>query len=310
MKTKILRSLFFAAMYFFTIEANAQVSNQLRDSLTILLNNKIVSVGVNRIVKYDKVNDGKAFYVERVFEKNKLLDTIFIRNDSLITKYKEEHHQSWIYYAGKKHRNLYDPPGYISAAIIDLKLSIGYINQGNWEGALPAGYIDVIIIDPKNKHYSSKEFPYRSLNFTTMSNRYTNKNAKELDDEKSIISLFNMYVSQIYNGKLENFKTKANQQNKSSIISEEQRKLIVQANLANGEKSYEKALEVYEKSLKLNEFNYAESYFNMALIASQLDDYQLAVFNMKKYLFLAPDAEDSRKALDKIYEWEFKINNI
>ncbi|MGE5457274.1 MAG: hypothetical protein ACM3RX_02855 [Methanococcaceae archaeon] len=308
MKTKILRNLFFTTMYLFTIQTNAQVSNQLRDSLSVLLNNKIVYVGVNKIVKYDKVNDGKAFFEERVFEKGKLLDTIIIRNDSLITKYKEEHH-SWISYAGKKQRNLYDPSGYISAAIIDLKLSIGYINKGNWEGALPAGYIDVILIDSKNKHYSSNKFPYRSLNFTGHSDRYTDRNAKELDNANSIISLFNMYVSQMYNGKLENFKTKADQQHKSSMISEEQRKLIVQANAANEEKNYEKALELYQKSLTLNEYNYPEGYFNIALIASQLEDYLLAIFNMKKYLFLSPDAGDSRKAQDKIYEWEFKIYN-
>lgn len=309
MTTKILRNLFFALICIFTVQAKAQVSNQLRDSLCNLINKKIVYVGVNKIVKYENVNDGKPFFEDRVFGKGKLLDTIFIRNDSLITKYKEEHHKSGIYYGNKRYRNLYDPPGYISAAIIDLKLSIGYINKGNWEGAPPAGYIEVILLDSKNKHYSSKEFPYRSLNFTDQSARYTDRNAKELDDVNSIISLFNKYVSQMYNGKLENFKTKVNQQNKRSIISEEQRKLIVQANLANGEKKYEKALELYESSLRLNEFNYPESYFNMALIASQLEDYPLAVFNMKKYLFLSPDAEDSRKALDKIYEWEFKIYN-
>jgi tetratricopeptide (TPR) repeat protein len=309
MKTKILRNLFLASMYLFTVQTNAQVSNQLRDSLSILLNNKIVYVGVNKIVKYDKIYDGKAFFEERILEKGKILDTIFIRNDSLITKYKEEHH-SWISYGGKKHRNLYDPSGYICAAIIDLKLSIVYINKGNWEGALPGAYTNAILIDSKNKRYSSNEFPYRSLNFTgTTVYRYTNKKAKELDDANTIISLFNMYVSQMYNGKLESFKTKANQQNNSSNISEEQRKLIVQANLANEEKNYEKALELYEKSLIINEFNYPESYFNMALIASQLVDYPLAVFNMKKYLILSPDAGDSRKALDKIYEWEFKINN-
>lgn len=301
MTTKILRNLFFALICIFTVQAKAQVSNQLRDSLCNLINKKIVYVQVNKIVKYENVNNGKPFFEGRVFEKGKLLDTIFIRNDSLITKYKEEHH-SLISYGGKKHRNLYDPPGYISAAIIDLKLSIG-------ETAMPAGYIESILLGSKNKHYSREEFPYRFLTFTDQSAIWTDRNAKELDDVNSIISLFNLYVSQIYNVKLENFKSKVNQQNKSSIISEEQRKLIVQANAANEEKKYEKALELYENSLRLNEFNYPESYFNMALIASQLEDYPLAIFNMKKYLFLSPDAEESRKALDKIYEWEFKISD-
>lgn len=300
MKSKIPGNLFFALVCFFTVQANAQVSNQLRDSLCNLINKRIEYVFVYKIVKYENVNEGKPFLEKRVFEKGKLLDTIFIRNDSLITKYKEEHHIS-ISYDGKKHRNLYDPPGYISAAIIDLKLSIVNINK--------AGYIESISLGSKNKQYSAEEFPYRTLDFIDQSPVLTDRNEKELDDVNSIISLFNLYVSQMYNVKLENFKSKVNQQNKSSIISEEQRKLIVQANAANEEKKYEKALELYDSSLRLNEFNYPESYFNMALIASQLEDYPLAVFNMKKYLFLSPDAEENRKALDKIYEWEFKISN-
>lgn len=308
MKNILSTLLFLFVLLFFKVQINAQVSAGLQDSLSKLLNKKVLYVGVNKMVKYENVNEGKAFYTETVFEKNKSLDTIFIRNDSLITKYKEEHHNV-IYYEGKKRRNLHDPAGYLSVALVDLKFSIAFINKGNWEGALLGGYQNSIVISPKNKNTRAAEFPYRRLDFAETFNRYTSKNAKELDDANSILSLFNLYILQIYNGQLEIFKTKANQQNNNQGISEEQRKLIVQANLANDEKMYEQAIELYYKSLQFNEFNYPQGYYNIALIAAQLEDYPLAIFNLKKYLILDPNAEDARRAQDKIYEWEFKINN-
>lgn len=310
MKSTISGNLFFASIYFFAMQTNAQLPDLTGDSLSRLIMNKIEYVGVNKLVQYEKVNEGKAFYEERTLDKNRLLDTVFIRNDSLITKYKEDH-IDWKYYGGKKYKNLYDPPGYMSAAIIDLKLSIAYIKQESFQGASLSGYAGIIWVVPKNKQYAATEFPYTSLNFTghAFNRRYTNKNAKELNDVNAVISLFSLYVLQIYNKKLETFKTSANKQNKSAGISEGQRKLIVQANLANEEKQYEKALELYEESLKLNEYNYPQAYYNMALIAAQLGDYAVAIFNMKKYLILSPEAEDARKAQDKIYEWEFKLDN-
>jgi tetratricopeptide (TPR) repeat protein len=108
------------------------------------------------------------------------------------------------------------------------------------------------------------------------------------------------------------FKNKAEQnvlKEHDSIITEGQRKNIVQANVANDEKQYEKALELYEQAIQMNEFNYPPAYFNMALIAAQLGNYALAIFNMEKYLILSPNADDARKAQDKIYEWEFKLEN-
>lgn len=308
--TFLIITLLFATFFFCSISLHAQVTDQLRDSLSKLLMNKIVYVGVNKKVQYEHVKEGKAFYEERVIEKNKLLDSVYIQNDSLITTYKEAHH-SWIYYDNKKHKNLYDPPGRISVPLIELKLSIAYINKGNWEGASAAGYIEVILIKSKSGLNATGEFPYRSLvfNFNAWSNRFTEKNAKELADVNAVISLFNFYMLQLYNGKLDTFKAKASQQNKNLTITEEQRKLIVQSNFAFEEKNYAKALELYQKSIQLNEFNYPQGYYNMALIASQLEDYQLAIFNMKKYIILSPNAEDNRKAQDKIYEWEFKMDN-
>lgn len=92
-------------------------------------------------------------------------------------------------------------------------------------------------------------------------------------------------------------------------IVEEQRKYIVQANIANEEKKYGAAIELYEKAMEVNEISYPQAYYNMALIAAESKNYTYAIFNMKKYLMLVPDAEDARKARDKIYEWEYKIGN-
>lgn len=90
-------------------------------------------------------------------------------------------------------------------------------------------------------------------------------------------------------------------------ITEEQRKFIVQANAANEEKKYTAALELYKKAMEINEFSYPQGYYNMAIIAAQINNYTYAIFYMKKYILLEPDAEDARKAQDKIYEWEMKI---
>lgn len=45
----------------------------------------------------------------------------------------------------------------------------------------------------------------------------------------------------------------------------------------------------------------------MALIAAEMKTYSYAILNMRKYLLLMPDAEDARKAQDKIYEWELNM---
>jgi len=90
-------------------------------------------------------------------------------------------------------------------------------------------------------------------------------------------------------------------------ISEEQRKFIVQANMFNQEKAYDKAIEVYDKVVELDQTAYPAAYSNLALLSAQLDKFDAAIFYMKKYLLLEPEAQDVRAAQDKIYEWEAKI---
>jgi hypothetical protein len=45
----------------------------------------------------------------------------------------------------------------------------------------------------------------------------------------------------------------------------------------------------------------------MALLSEQMKWFNSAIFYMKQYLLLVPDAKDARSAQDKIYEWEMQI---
>jgi tetratricopeptide (TPR) repeat protein len=87
-------------------------------------------------------------------------------------------------------------------------------------------------------------------------------------------------------------------------ISEEQRKYIVQANALNNRKDYTGAIELYRKAVEVDPVSYPGAYFNLALLSAQVNRYGQAIAYMKKYLLLEPEAQDSRSARDKIYEWE------
>jgi tetratricopeptide (TPR) repeat protein len=121
---------------------------------------------------------------------------------------------------------------------------------------------------------------------------------------KSFVNNHNINTDSV----LVNFQKEFKKLSSLSPMSEEQRKFIVQANAANEEKDYNKASELFDKAVKLNPYSYSPAYYNMALIASQLGRYQYAIFNMKKYLILSPEAQDARAAQDKIYEWEMKFD--
>jgi tetratricopeptide (TPR) repeat protein len=90
-------------------------------------------------------------------------------------------------------------------------------------------------------------------------------------------------------------------------VTEEQRKFIVQANMFNEGKNYSKAIELYKKVIEISAVSYPAAYYNLALLEAQISRYKDAIFNMKKYLLLVPDAPDVRAAQDKIYEWEAKL---
>lgn len=91
-------------------------------------------------------------------------------------------------------------------------------------------------------------------------------------------------------------------------VSEEQRKYIVQANALNQQKMYDKAIELYNKAIELDQTAYPAAYSNLALLSAQIHRFTTAIYYMKKYLLLEPDASDARSAQDKIYEWEIMMH--
>lgn len=90
-------------------------------------------------------------------------------------------------------------------------------------------------------------------------------------------------------------------------VSEEQRKFIVQANAFNEKKMFNEAISLYEQAIGVDQTAYPAAYSNLALLSAQIKRYNDAIYHMKKYLLLVPDAPDARGAQDKIYEWEALI---
>ncbi|MBN1904676.1 MAG: tetratricopeptide repeat protein [Deltaproteobacteria bacterium] len=90
-------------------------------------------------------------------------------------------------------------------------------------------------------------------------------------------------------------------------ITEEQRRLIVQANASAQKKEFAMAIDLYIKALELDPTSYPEAYFNLALLYEKQCLYTFAITNMKQYLMLVPDSKDARSTRDKIYEWELMI---
>lgn len=90
---------------------------------------------------------------------------------------------------------------------------------------------------------------------------------------------------------------------------EKQRDLMVQANVFFEEKKYFEVINLYEKAVEINPVSYPPLYFNLALIYELIENYQYAIFNMKKYVLLEPQAEDTDEAKDKITEWSINLNN-
>jgi len=127
-----------------------------------------------------------------------------------------------------------------------------------------------------------------------------------------IFYMQHQYAVKYYQEDLENFNSLAQKYLESSekpVMEEDQRKLFVQGNAMNTKLDYAEALIYYDKAISLNPVSYPEGYYNYALIASLAEKYELAILNMKKYLLLMPNAQDSIAARDKIYEWEALIVN-
>jgi len=146
----------------------------------------------------------------------------------------------------------------------------------------------------------------------TLADSYSKQNVPETENNYKKLADYlyffqHPFMIQRYDSLLNQFKSVAAQYHESKVkpsVSEEQRKYIVQANAFNERKDYIKALEFYNKALELDKTAYPGAYMNMALLSAQVQNYEGAIFYMKKYLMLVPEAEDARSAQDKIYEWD------
>jgi tetratricopeptide (TPR) repeat protein len=91
-------------------------------------------------------------------------------------------------------------------------------------------------------------------------------------------------------------------------VSEEVRAARVQAENAFKEKRLKDATTHYEEGLK-NDPLWPEGYFNAALIYAELGDYDKAIWHMRAYVELVPDAPDARTGRDQLYVWQDKLKS-
>ena len=92
-------------------------------------------------------------------------------------------------------------------------------------------------------------------------------------------------------------------------ISEDVRRFNVMAESAIRDKRLSDAVEAYNEGLKLAPW-WPEGHFNEALILGELHYYDEAIDHMHKYILLAPNAPDARKAQDQIYAWQGEVQAL
>lgn len=89
-------------------------------------------------------------------------------------------------------------------------------------------------------------------------------------------------------------------------FTEDVRRFKIQAENAVREKRYGDAVNLYEKALNIAPW-WADGHYNRAMVFSELQVYETAILEMRRYLKLATKAAIARSAQDKIYEWEAKV---
>lgn len=145
--------------------------------------------------------------------------------------------------------------------------------------------------------------------YTKVSGHVFGSTIREFPDV--IFAIQHYYALQYYPKEIEKFKAtaeKLRENSEKNKLSEEQRKHFVQAKSQAEAGNYDKAIQLYEKGIAMNPAAYTGAYFNLALIASLAEYYPYAIYRMKQYLLLEPDAKDKGMALDKIYEWEIQTH--
>jgi tetratricopeptide (TPR) repeat protein len=84
------------------------------------------------------------------------------------------------------------------------------------------------------------------------------------------------------------------------------RRLKVQAEDALREKRFEDVADIYGEALAIAPW-WPAGHYNRALVLSELKEYPGAIAEMKRYLRLAPNADNAVAAQDAIYKWEAKV---
>ena len=89
-------------------------------------------------------------------------------------------------------------------------------------------------------------------------------------------------------------------------LSEDAQRERVQAENAFKEKRLAAAAEHYESGLKINPV-WPEGHFNAALIYAELEEYNKAIWHMRAYVELVPDAPDAKGGREQSYIWQDKL---
>lgn len=86
------------------------------------------------------------------------------------------------------------------------------------------------------------------------------------------------------------------------------RRLKVQAEDALREKRFEDVADLYGEALVVAPW-WPAGHYNRALVLSELREFPEAIAEMKRYLRLAPGADNAVAAQDAVYKWEAKAKN-
>lgn len=151
----------------------------------------------------------------------------------------------------------------------------------------------------------------------TLADTYYKQSVKATEDNYKKLADYlcyfqHQYSIQRYDSMLNAFKPMAAAYcalSEKPAVKEEQRKFLVQANVFNEQKMYEKAIDFYIKAIETDPTGFPAAYSNLALLSAQVSQFDAAIHYMKRYLLLEPEAAEIRSAQDKIYEWEILMQN-
>jgi len=295
-------------------EANNSQKEELKTKiLNELRNEKLVYFFEEKVIPKKQTNgeaSGTVYSTRRMYSNKKPkenggIDAILFSHDTLCFKVNEY----------SIHDNSYTDPkppkdGKVEAKTIYVPIGLEELSYQHKDSESSGGRDNIFLA---NIHilYSSRYF-----NWVYGHEEYTKKSEERVKQAKMLYKLLLTYQKivepQLLDKAVEKFKTEFNHYKESggkATISEEQRKLIVQANAANNEKKYKAALDLYLQALKIDKFSYPDAYNNMALISAATNDFLGAIYEIKQYMVLVPpEAEAAREIQDKIYEWEYKYN--